>query len=94
MLDFPRWKIWTICLTLIIGVLLAIPSLMPESIIKKHGATTSDHEYMFRTTAGDYFCNIFYKIGFYKNFFYCILEFFQLLSRDYGLHNIGFVFNF
>ncbi len=31
MLDFPRWKVWSILLALALGVLLAIPSLMPES---------------------------------------------------------------
>ena len=29
--DFPRWKVWTIVLTLLVGVLCAIPSLMPEA---------------------------------------------------------------
>ncbi|WCT74981.1 protein translocase subunit SecD [Sphingomonas naphthae] len=37
MLDFPRWKIWTICLSLALGVLLAIPSLMPESTAARIG---------------------------------------------------------
>jgi preprotein translocase subunit SecD len=37
MLDFPRWKIWTICLTLAIGVFFAIPSLMPESTAQQLG---------------------------------------------------------
>ena len=32
MLDFPRWKIWSIVLFLAFGVLSAIPSLMPERI--------------------------------------------------------------
>src|SRR5688500_6200608 len=31
MLDFPRWKVWSIILTVMVGVLLAIPSLMPEA---------------------------------------------------------------
>jgi preprotein translocase subunit SecD len=31
MLDFPRWKVWSIILTVVVGVLLAIPSLMPEA---------------------------------------------------------------
>jgi len=30
MLDFPRWKVWSIILVLLVGILLAIPSLMPE----------------------------------------------------------------
>ncbi len=32
MLNFPRWKIWTITLTCLIGVLLAVPSLLPPQI--------------------------------------------------------------
>nr|MDQ3077983.1 protein translocase subunit SecD [Pseudomonadota bacterium] len=31
MLDFPRWKIWAVTLTIAFGILLAIPSLMPAS---------------------------------------------------------------
>lgn len=30
MLDFPRWKVWSIILVLLAGVVLALPSLMPE----------------------------------------------------------------
>ncbi|HYJ30206.1 MAG TPA: protein translocase subunit SecD [Allosphingosinicella sp.] len=30
MLDFPRWKVWLTAITCILGVLLAVPSLMPE----------------------------------------------------------------
>ena len=30
MLDFPRWKVWSIVLVLLAGVVLALPSLMPE----------------------------------------------------------------
>jgi len=30
MLDFPRWKVWLTAITCIVGVLLAIPSLLPE----------------------------------------------------------------
>jgi len=30
MLDFPRWKIWLTAITCILGVLLAVPSLLPE----------------------------------------------------------------
>ncbi|URW74912.1 protein translocase subunit SecD [Sphingomonas donggukensis] len=30
MLDFPRWKVWSICLTLGLAILLAIPSFVPE----------------------------------------------------------------
>ena len=29
MLDFPRWKVWAISLTIFVGVLFAIPSLLP-----------------------------------------------------------------
>jgi preprotein translocase subunit SecD len=29
MLDFPRWKVWAISLTILLGILLAIPSLVP-----------------------------------------------------------------
>jgi preprotein translocase subunit SecD len=32
MLDFPRWKIWAISLTIIVGILLAIPSLLPAQL--------------------------------------------------------------
>ncbi|MBA3898564.1 MAG: protein translocase subunit SecD, partial [Sphingomonadaceae bacterium] len=37
MLDFPRWKIWGILLILATGVLLAIPSLMPEATANQLG---------------------------------------------------------
>jgi preprotein translocase subunit SecD len=30
MLDFPRWKIWLISLTIAVGIFFAIPSLLPE----------------------------------------------------------------
>ena len=30
MLDFPRWKVWLTAITCIVGVLLAVPSLLPE----------------------------------------------------------------
>ncbi|MDQ4087934.1 MAG: protein translocase subunit SecD [Pseudomonadota bacterium] len=30
MLDFPRWKVWLVTLTLIVGVWYAIPSLLPD----------------------------------------------------------------
>lgn len=32
MLDFPRWKIWAIILTLLVGCLYAVPSFLPESV--------------------------------------------------------------
>jgi len=31
MLDFPRWKVWAVTLPILIGILLAIPSMMPKS---------------------------------------------------------------
>ena len=37
MLDFPRWKVWSIILTVVVGVLLAIPSLMPEATATRLG---------------------------------------------------------
>jgi preprotein translocase subunit SecD len=30
MLDFPRWKIWAVVLTLLVGCLYAVPSFLPE----------------------------------------------------------------
>ena len=30
MLDFPRWKVWAVSITVILGILLAIPSFIPE----------------------------------------------------------------
>jgi preprotein translocase subunit SecD len=35
MLDFPRWKIWSICITLLLGVLFAVPSFLPEATVAK-----------------------------------------------------------
>ncbi|MCZ4501036.1 MAG: secD, partial [Marmoricola sp.] len=35
--DFPRWKIWSICLVLLAGILLAIPSLIPETTAQQIG---------------------------------------------------------
>lgn len=35
MLDFPRWKIWAIVLTLIAGTLFALPNLFPESQVAR-----------------------------------------------------------
>src|SRR5918999_1396783 len=34
MLNFPRWKIWAITLTCVFGVLLAIPSMLPENVTR------------------------------------------------------------
>jgi preprotein translocase subunit SecD len=31
MLDFPRWKVWAVLLPILVGILLAIPSMMPAS---------------------------------------------------------------
>ena len=31
MLDFPQWKVWAVTLPILIGILLAIPSMMPAS---------------------------------------------------------------
>ena len=28
MLDFPRWKVWSISLVILVGILFAIPSLI------------------------------------------------------------------
>jgi preprotein translocase subunit SecD len=33
MLDFPRWKIWSILTIVAVGILFAIPSLVPESVL-------------------------------------------------------------
>ena len=35
MLDFPRWKVWLISLTIFVGIFLAIPSLLPPSAREK-----------------------------------------------------------
>jgi preprotein translocase subunit SecD len=32
MLDFPRWKVWLVALVTIVGVLAAIPSMVPERL--------------------------------------------------------------
>ncbi|MBC7986825.1 MAG: protein translocase subunit SecD [Sphingomonadaceae bacterium] len=32
MLDFPRWKIWAVTITVTVGVLLAVPSLLPPNV--------------------------------------------------------------
>ena len=31
MLDFPRWKVWLISLTILVGIFFAIPSLLPQA---------------------------------------------------------------
>ncbi|MBV8971206.1 MAG: protein translocase subunit SecD [Sphingomonadaceae bacterium] len=35
MLGFPRWKVWTILATLVVGVLLAVPNFVPEPTLKQ-----------------------------------------------------------
>jgi protein-export membrane protein SecD len=35
MLDFPRWKIWGVSLLCLLGIVLAIPSFLPESQVAK-----------------------------------------------------------
>ena len=35
MLDFPRWKVLSISLLLLAGVLMAIPSLMPDAFLAR-----------------------------------------------------------
>ena len=35
MLDFPRWKVWAVTLTILAGILLAIPSLLPQSQVER-----------------------------------------------------------
>jgi len=37
MLDFPRWKIWSVILVLAVGVLLSVPSFIPESTAGRLG---------------------------------------------------------
>lgn len=32
MLDFPRWKVWAVIVTTVIGILFAVPSLVPERL--------------------------------------------------------------
>ncbi|HYD37357.1 MAG TPA: protein translocase subunit SecD [Allosphingosinicella sp.] len=35
MLDFPRWKVWSVSLLCLIGILLAVPSFVPEAQVTK-----------------------------------------------------------
>lgn len=35
MLDFPRWKIWIVSLTVIVGVLFSFPSFLPENVVAR-----------------------------------------------------------
>ncbi len=32
MLDFPRWKVWLVLATTVIGIVLALPSILPSSV--------------------------------------------------------------
>ena len=38
MLDFPRWKVWSISLVILIGILFAIPSMLPADLRAKYPA--------------------------------------------------------
>ncbi|WP_310467664.1 protein translocase subunit SecD [Sphingomonas sp.] len=38
MMDFPRWKVWAVTLTILAGILFAIPSLLPASALAKYPA--------------------------------------------------------
>jgi preprotein translocase subunit SecD len=33
MLDFPRWKIWAVSLTILLGILYALPNMLPSSVL-------------------------------------------------------------
>ena len=35
MLDFPRWKVWAVCLTIAVFIVFAIPSMFPKSEVAK-----------------------------------------------------------
>ena len=35
MLDFPRWKVWAVTLVVFVGILLAIPSLLPKDQVER-----------------------------------------------------------
>lgn len=36
MLDFPKWKVWAISLTIFLGILFSIPSLLPASAMERY----------------------------------------------------------
>ena len=38
MLDFPRWKVWSISLVILAGILFAIPSMLPSDVRAKYPA--------------------------------------------------------
>jgi preprotein translocase subunit SecD len=35
MLDFPKWKVWAVCLTIAVAIAFAIPSLFPKAEVAK-----------------------------------------------------------
>ena len=35
MLDFPRWKVWATTLLCLLGIALAVPTFVPESMVAK-----------------------------------------------------------
>jgi preprotein translocase subunit SecD len=35
MLDFPRWKVWLTIATVVLGIIFALPSLLPESVSRQ-----------------------------------------------------------
>src|SRR6185503_18490192 len=35
MFDFPRWKVWSVSLLILFGILLAIPSLLPKDQVER-----------------------------------------------------------
>lgn len=35
MLDFPRWKIWAVCMAILFGIVFAIPSLFPQDQVAR-----------------------------------------------------------
>jgi preprotein translocase subunit SecD len=36
MLDFPRWKVWSISLVILVGILFAVPSIIGGTTLSKH----------------------------------------------------------
>jgi preprotein translocase subunit SecD len=42
MLDFPRWKVWSITLTILLGILFAIPSMLPADLRSKYPSFLPD----------------------------------------------------
>jgi len=38
MLDFARWKVWAITLTILVGMLFAVPSLLPQKALDRYPA--------------------------------------------------------